>query len=289
MGFDALENSRFLGRPVRLFRFELQGLVWRFAQSDRDVVAGGVNWTAAQISRDDIRQTSERAKDQLKIRFAYLRDPGAPLAALPPTQALGDLWHPYIPSSAVRVQCLVTHIGDTDPPVLEWSGEVRQPRFTDVELELTCVPGNSRGEARNQGVKFQRSCSKTVYSTGVRGCNLNPAAFTIAAVLTGASGLTLTAAEFATAPHSLLQGWLSWTRPNGIVERRTIVHHSGDQVRLLYGGQGLASGLAVTVLPNCPGTFAACAARRADPELHYSGAIYEPIENPHEGGSMSWG
>ena len=289
MAFDVLENSRFLGRPVRLFRFELQGLVWRFAQSDRDVVAGGVTWTAAQIERDEIKQTMEKAKDQLKIRMGYLRDPNAPMGTLPVTQPLGDLWHPYIPSSAVRVMCLATHIGDTDPPVLEWSGEVRQPKFTDVDLELTCVPGNARSEARNQGMKFQRSCSKTVYSTGVRGCNLDPASFTIAAVLTGVSGLTLSAAAFGTAPHSLLQGWLSWTRSNGIVERRTIIQHSGNDVRLLYGGEGLATGLAVTVLPNCPGTWAACEARRADPELHFGGAIYEPIENPHEGGSMSWG
>ena len=287
--FDLLEKSRFGGRPVRLFRFQRQNAIWWFAQADREVDAGSATWHAAQIERDEIRQTSERAKDKIKIRMAYLRDPNANPVDIPATQSLGDLWHPYIPSDPVSVMCFSHHYGDTDPPVLEWSGEVRQPRFTDVELELTCVPGNSRGEARNQGMKFQRSCSKTVYSTGVRGCNLNPAAFTIAAVLTGASGLTLTAAEFATAPHSLLQGWLSWTRPNGIVERRTIIQHSGNQVRLLYGGQGLANGLAVTVLPSCPGTFAACAARRADPELHYGGAIYEPIENPHEGGSMSWG
>lgn len=279
--------SRFGGKGVRLFRFQLQNMVWMFAQADRVVTTPGAVWQPGGIERDEIKQNNERAQDKLKIRMDYLRDSAAPVGLLPATQGLGDVWHPYVPSSAVRVSCYTLDAAG----VLnhDWSGEVRQPKFTDVELELTCVPGNSRGEARNQGMKFQRSCSKTVYSTGVRGCNLNPAAFTIAAVLTGASGLTLTAAEFATAPHSLLQGWLSWTRPNGIVERRTIIQHSGNQVRLLYGGQGLANGLAVTVLPNCPGTFAACAARRADPELHYGGAIYEPIENPHEGGSMSWG
>jgi len=279
--------SRFGGKGVRLFRFQLQNMVWLLAQADRVVTTGDSVWMPAGIERDEIKQNNERAQDKLKIRMDYLRDSSAPVGMLPATQGLGDVWHPYVPSSTVRVSCYTLDAAG----VLnhDWSGEVRQPKFTDLELELTCVPGNSRGEARNQGMKFQRSCSKTVYSTGVRGCNLNPAAFTIAAVLTGASGLTLTAAEFATAPHSLLQGWLSWTRPNGIVERRTIIQHSGNQVRLLYGGQGLANGLAVTVLPNCPGTFAACAARRADPELHYSGAIYEPIENPHEGGSMSWG
>lgn len=289
MAFDVLENSRFLGRPVRLYRFDLQGVTWRFAQSDRDVEAGGVTWLAAQIDRDEIRQTIEKAKDQIKIRIGYLRNPSAPIGTRPPTQALGDLWHPYIPSSTVRVLCLTTHVGDTDPPVLEWSGEVRQPRFTDVELELTCVPGNARSAGRNQGMKFQRACSKTVYSTGIRGCNLDPDDFGTDAVLSAVSGLTLTADAFASAPHSLVQGWLSWERANGVIERRTIVAHAGSTVTLLFGGVELASGLAVSVLPNCPGNWAACSARRADPEMHYGGAIFEPIENPYDGGSMSWG
>jgi len=289
MAFDALENSRFLGRPVRLYRFDLQGVTWRFAQSDRDVEAGGVTWLAAQIDRDEIRQTIEKAKDQIKIRIGYLRNPSAPIGTRPATQSLGDLWHPYIPSSAVRVMCLAYHVGDTDPPVLEWSGEVRQPRFTDVELELTCVPGNSRADARNQGLKFQRACSKTVYSTGARGCNLNPVPLTIDAVLSAVSGLALTSAAFASAPHSLQQGWLYWTRPNGIVERRTIISHVGDTVHVLYGGRDLTVGMEVSVLPNCPGTWAACAARRSNPEIHYGGAIYEPIESPYDGASMSWG
>ena len=278
---------RFGNSETRLFRFQLQGIVWMFAQADRVVTTPGAVWQPAQIERDEIRQNSERAQDKLKIRLAYLRDAGAPVALQPATQGLGDVWHPYVPSSPVRVSCYTLDAAG----VLnhDWSGEVRQPKFTDVELELTCVPGNARSEARNQGMKFQRACPKTVYSTGVRGCNLSPDDFRIDAVLTDADGLVLTADEFASAPHTLLQGWLSWTRSNGVVERRTIVEHSGGQVRLLYGGQGLAAGLAVSVLPNCQGTFAACAARRADPTLHYGGAIYEPIDNPHEGGSMSWG
>lgn len=279
--------SRFGNREVRLFRFELGGLIWLFAQADRNVMAGSSYWIGAGIERDEIKQNSERAQDKLKIRMDYLRDPNAPVALLRPTQVLGDVWHPYVPSATVRVSCFtLTTAGEL---LHDWSGEVRQPKFTDTELELTCVPGNARAEARNQGLKFQRSCTKTPYSTGIRGCNLNPDDFRIDAVLSGASGLTLTAAAFADAPLSLLQGWLTWTRSNGIVERRTIVEHSGSSVRLLYGGAELASGLAVSVLPNCPGTFAACAARREDPELHYGGAIYEPVENPYEGGSMSWG
>jgi hypothetical protein len=278
---------RFSNSETRLYRFDLQGITWRFAQADRDVPHAGNTWLAAQIERDNIRQNSEQAQDKIKIRMAYLRDPAAPAGARPATQSLGDIWHPFIPSSSVRVTCYTLAADGT--LTFDWSGEVRQPRFTDIELELTCVPGDVRGEAHNQGMKFQRACSKTVYSTGERGCNLPPAPLRIDTTLSAVAGLTVTSAAFTAAPHSLQQGWLYWTRANGVVERRTVIKHAGDTLTLLYGGHDLASGLAVSVLPNCQGTWAACASRRADPEMHYGGAIYEPVENPYDGASMSWG
>lgn len=281
--------SRFNDKRIPLFRFQIQDEIFRFAQADRVVTAGGFDWLPAPIERDSIRRNNERAQQNLKIRMAYLRDPNAPIDDLPATQDLGDLWHPYIPSSPVQVMCLSHQHGSLDAPTYDWSGFVAQPRFNDVELELTCVPSNFRAEARNQGAKFQRACFKVVYSTGLRGCNLDPVPFTLPATLTGVTGLTLTSPAFATAPLSLLQGWFYWTRSNGRKERRTIIYHVGDTIRLLYGGHELANGLEATVQPNCEGNWDACAARRDDPELHYGGAIYEPIKNPMQGVSMSWG
>lgn len=294
MTFDTLERARFGGRPVRLFRFQIQGAVWWFAQATSDVTTlGGIVWTAAQIDRDPVRQTSERAKDSLKIRMPYLRDPNAPLIDLPATQAIGDLWHPYIPSSRVQVMCFSHHHGSADAPVLDWSGEVAQPEYTDVQLELTCTPGIAITEAKNQGPLWQRACWKVTYSVGLRGCNLDPADFLIPATLDTVTGLTLTAAAFATAPFSLMQGQLQWTRTliahNGsidIIESRTIISHAGATVQIAYGGLELAPALEVNGLPDCPRTWAACVERNNT--INFGGAIYKPVENP-EGQSMSWG
>lgn len=284
--FETFELSRFLGRPVRLFVFSRQGLVWRYCSAPQDLTIGSVTYLAAQIDRSEIRQTVERAKDKVKITFAYLRDPNA--ATYPATQALGDNWHPYTPSDTMRVTCLSTHIGDTDPPIVEWMGIVSQPEFTDVELTLTCEPGTAIAMALQQGPKWQRGCWKTVYSTGPRGCGLALDAFEVSGVLTAAVGLTLTAAEFAAAPLSLAGGWVEWTRTDGLVERRSIMSHSGTSIGLLYGAADLAAGLSVVARPACEQTWAACSARFPDPENHYGGAIYKPIKNPGDA-SMSWG
>ncbi len=284
--FDTFELSRFQGRPVRLFRFERQGLVWRYCTAQQDLTIGGVTYLAAQIDRSEIKQTIERAKDNIQITLAYLRDPHA--TNYPATQSLGDNWYPYTPSDSMRVICMATHIGDTDPPVVEWMGMVTQPAFTDVELTLTCEPGSAIASALQQGPKWQVGCWKTVYSTGPRGCGLDPAAFAVTATLTSVANLTLTAAAFGTAPLPLAGGWVEWTRVDGLVERRSILSHSGTGIGLLYGAADLASGLSVIARPACEQTWAACAARFPDPQNHYGGAIYKPIKNPN-GSSMSWG
>lgn len=287
--------SRFGGIVVRLYRFQLQGAIWRFAKADRDIVAGGVTYRAAHMDRDDIKQTNEPAKDKLKIRFAYLRDPDAPLDEIPSTQDFGDLWHPYIPSDAVQVACLDWMIGASTPPKQVWSGFVAQPSFTDAELELTCIPSIAIGESKNQGAKNQYACWKVPYSTGLSGCNLDPADFLVPGTITDIDGLTITVPEFASAPFDLLQGEFRWPRTitahNGdieIIERRTITKVDGADVTLLYGGLGLSNGLDVDGLPGCPGTWEACAARRPDPNNHYGGDPNKPRKNPYDGQSMSW-
>lgn len=288
--FDDFELSRFLGKPIRLFRFERQSLVWRFCTAASDQEIDGHTYLSAQIDRSEIKQTVERAKDKIQIKLAYLRDPNA--LEFPVTQAFGDNWHPYTPSDEVRVICMDTHIGNLDPPKVVWPGIVTQPEFTDTELTLTCEPGPATPRARNQGPKWQRGCWKTVYSTGPRGCLLDPAAFEVVATLTDGAGLIMTAVEFGTAPLTLAGGWVEWTRADGLVERRSIMSHSGTSIGVLYGASDIAPGLVVVARPHCEQTWAACETRfptpEDPPEHHYGGAIYKPVKNPG-GDSMSWG
>lgn len=174
--------DRFSSKPVHLFVFTRQHLVWRYCTADRDLVIGGLTYVAAQIERGEIKQTVERAKDKLSIKFAYLLDPAAP--EYPATQVLGDNWWPYIPTDTVNVVCLAYDAGTGAAPDIEWMGEVTQPKLSDAEMELVCEPNNGFARARNQGPKWQRGCWKTVYSTGPRGCNLVGTAREVVGVVT---------------------------------------------------------------------------------------------------------
>jgi hypothetical protein len=290
--FDALETSARGGRPVHLFIFTRQGVSWRYASGDRDVVLGtgtaARTYLAAPISRSEIKQTVEKAQDNITIAFPYVRDPNA--FQVPVTQPLGDNWHPFIPSDPITVTCMAYHANDTDgQAVVEWMGEVAQPRFTDGKMQLTCQPVGAADRSKRQGPKFGRACWKTTYSVGLRGCNLVPADFQIGGTLSAVDGLVLTASAFATSAFSLAGASLSWTRADGVIESRPVMSHTlgSSSVTLLYGGAELAPGLAITALPECPKNWQACADRNNTD--NYGGAIYKPVKNPYQGQSMTWG
>lgn len=287
MTFKAYETSARDGKPVHLFTFGRQAKVWRFCSGDRDLTLGGNTYTATGISRTSIKQSAESQQNTVTITLPFSLDPNA--ASLPNTQDFGGNWLPFVPSDPITVLCQATHLDDPDQEIdTEWMGYVQQPKFDDSTqtLALTCVMPGQIAKAMYQGAKWQVACWKTPYSTGNRGCNLVSAAFETAAALTGVAGLTVTAAEFGTVALNLAGGDLWWTRSDGIIERRTIIEHSGTNVVLLYGGADVAPALNVTVRPTCPGTWAACTARGNT--VNYGGAIYKPIQNPYDGQSMSW-
>lgn len=287
MSFDLINPSRFLGRPVQLFVVTRQGVVQRYANAASDLTVGGNAYIGGQIEHSEIKETAEKAKDKITVKLAYLRNPAA--LEFPATQPLGDWFHPYPPGDPVTVTCLLWHYGDADPPVVEWTGRVTQPDFTDTELTLTCEPTSGLAGARGQGPRWQRACWKVPYSTGIRGCGMDPEDFKVTGPLTYASAATLKAALFATSPFNLAGGWISWTNPaTGLVERRPIASHAGDTLTVNYGGAGLAVGVEATALPTCPRSWQGCSERFPDPENHYGGALHKPVQNP-EGESMSWG
>lgn len=288
--FDTFELSARSGQPRQLFIFTRQAKAWRFGSGARDVTIGASTYLAAPISRSEIKLTAETPQDQITITLPCTRDPNA--SELPVTQDFCNNFFPYVPQDRISVLCMDYHANDPDlQAVIRWQGRVAQPKYNDktATLELTCRRNGSSDKNRRRGPKWQKTCWKTVYSTGDRGCLLDPAAFEIAATATAINGLVVSAAEFADSAFSLAGGTFSWTRSDGIVEERPIMAHAlgSTDITLLYGGQDLAIGVAVTGLPNCPGTWAACTA--FSNTINYGGSVYEPVQSPYDGESMSWG
>ena len=284
MAFDTHELSRFLGRPVELYVFTRQSKVWRFTSAARDVVVGGETYLAAPgFERSAIRESNERAKNNVTIKFAFLSDPAA--VEYPPTQALGLNWHPYPPSDTIYVDCMTYHADDPDAQVvIDWTGKVLQPKFASkTMMELVCSPNRAAKGAWVGGARrVQRACDVPVYSQGLGMCNLDPDDWEVEATVSAVSGHTLSAPEFARADGiEWPGGFAQWTRADGIVETRTIRAAAGLSITLDYGATGLAGVTAVKAWPGCPHNWAGCTARgNAD---NYGGCMFMPTKSSFDG------
>lgn len=277
--FGINEISRFLGKPVHLIRFDIGPLSFAFTSSDTPDELEGLTYVPSGITRSAIAETSEVAKNRVKITIPIALDPSEPNP--PPTQEFASLWRPYPPAGIVRVTCIEKHRGDSDA-VVAWVGRVVQPEFTDTLLTLTCDNSRARNRAAGGGHRCQRACDLVLYRQGLGECNLDPDLYAIPSTLTAAAGLTVTADEFATSSLSLAGGLLKWTRADGLVEQRTIMRHpTPDTVVLDYGALDLAPGLEVIAWPGCEHTYDACDAR--DNTDNYGGWYYLPNKNPWNG------
>jgi hypothetical protein len=124
----------------------------------------------------------------------------------------------------MRVICLTTHLGDPDPPLVEWMGIVSQPEFSDVELTLTCEPGTAIAQALQQGPKWQRGCWKTVYSTGPRGCGLSDAPIPVNNVVESVSGNDVTVVGFGEATYPFVGNDVTWTTLEEVAGEGPVPH-----------------------------------------------------------------
>lgn len=270
MTSEARERSWSDGKPIHLFRFTRGNVSWYYTSADRDQEYLDETWTAAAIKRDtSIRQGSDSAQLSIKV-------------SMPSSLPVAANWRPYPASEAIVLTIFVRHAGETDA-MAEWVGRVVGPKFDGAKLTLTGEPSSTAN--RRQGNKrcWQRGCGHALYSQGVGLCNVSRATHALSAVLTVASGLTLTAAEFATLPSGRLAGgYIEWTRASdGLVEFRTIKSHAGGTVSLDYGALDLAVDLEVTAYPGCAHTWADCGYYSNQP--NYGGDLWMPVKGPYDG------
>ncbi len=289
MAFDARERSRWYAQPISLFRFVRADKVWRYCTSAKPVTIGegdaAETFLPAQIARGKIQDSVEQQKNNLTISFAYSLDPNE--ARPPATQALGDNWRPYPPGQRVFVTVMGYQAGDAEA-IVEWTGRVIDPKFTDTECELTCEPSNSPGKGGGTPLTWMRSCPLTLYSHGLGLCNADPELHAQVAELATVNGLIVTAAAFGTyAAGQLVGGYIEWERASdGLVETRTIMAHAGTGIQLQYGALDLAEDLQVKVRPGCSHDYETGCGYHAN-QVNYGGCRFKPVKNPFGGSRIA--
>ena len=184
----------------------------------------------------------------------------------------------------IGVQVITTHLGETDG-LLEWTGRVVNNNFDGGQLTLTCDPTSVGARVSGSIGCYQRGCWKTQYSQGYKLCGLDPEDFGADATLTAVAGLVLTATAFGTFGgdgEMLKGGWIQWTRGDGIVERRSINAHSGNDITIAWSAADIAVSLVVRAYPHCRQDAGLCDTYFSNYDNN-GGDVDMPVKDPYAG------
>lgn len=271
MTYDLNEKSAYGGRPVELYRFTKGTSIWRYTDSDLDVVYNLETYaTGWPFSRTEPELSREEKHAQLKISTAL----NHPIALMFADGA---------PSETIWVTVLRMHVGDTNSAVI-WQGKIRGVSWkaSKGEAVLDCDPVDTVLGKMGFRQTFGPQCNKKLYS--VR-CGANEAANTFDAVITGISGLVVTSNSFSSKPNQYYRLGELWIPT--LNERALIVDHVGNSCTLKRPIKGLIVGAAGRAAAGCDhcwkkadGAPGDCIARFNN-GINFGGWPFVPIKNPY--------
>lgn len=245
MTSESRDASVDAGQPLKLVVFTRASKTWRYTDADRVIFHDGNAYAPTPIKVSEITDGGEQNKVSIKL-------------TLPKTATVAANWRPYPPADPIGVTVMTQHYGETDF-LVDWIGRIIQPHFDDTLLTLTSEPSATMAKRGGGGRTWQRDCDLLLYSQGEGLCNVIKADHALPATLLTATGLTLTAAEFASLPDGRLAGgYVEWTREDGLIDRRSIDSHTGTAIGIEYGSPDLVTALAVTAYPGCNQSWDDC-------------------------------
>jgi hypothetical protein len=279
------EGLGFGGQPIELFEFIRnsggEDYFWRYNGSDRNVWHNSVEWKAVPIRHDAIRLSSEAQSTTLVITMPIEEEFCQQL------RYFGTL-----PSDTVWLRLRRAHVGDitdTDsmtPTVgdalITWIGTVNGILQVDeVEAKITCAMLAASFQRGGLRYGYQRNCPHVLYATNT--CKVVKEVFQIDSEVTAISGLTISGDNFALKPDGWFSGgFMEYRLPSGMLERRMIVSHAGDQITVIGVPAGLEVGDTISAFAGCDRIVDTCV-NKFNNLGNFGGFPHTPGRNPFDG------
>lgn len=264
MSWNDAEYSTADGIPVMLFTFSLDQKVWRYTSADDVITVMGKSWTPVAIKGGTLAQGTG---DHMEI-------------TLPMDNEVVLLFRGIPPSTPVKLMIYRLHMSDTQREFKTvWVGSISEIRREQPDRAKLISVGIA-GSLTRQGLRLTwgRSCPYSVYDSN---CRVPPGQF----ARNGLIIRSLTGAGIVVALTSVEDGWFSGGYieyiTDGILQRRGIRTHSGDELQLFGGSVGLSAGMAVTAYPGCDLTIETCEHKFSN-TLNYGGCPHMPGISPWE-------
>lgn len=279
MSFLKFELSRYLGKPVDLFRVQYgpnAADVYRYTDAERPITTGGETFEPHQISRDKI--TASGTLDKANVEVYTNR-----------SSPLFELFRAGVPNHVVTIEIYQGHVDDPERDFRRiWVGKmINFGLAKGGRVTFTCEPTGTLVRRNGLRRNWQIGCPHVLYRQGEGQCNANIVRATKTVTVESISGvrINLTAAipglTAANAVKFFSGGQAYWLDNRGAQDRRTIVAVSSDARAITVSGANLtlAPGRQISIVYGCPRSMDGCATIH-DNIVNYGGMPWIPTQNP---------
>ncbi len=269
MTFKALEIFK-KNRVIEFYEFRQGNTFWRYTSGDEPVTYLTNTYAPAIMKRSAIVNSGELAQSNVRINLPIGHDLVEALTGFP-TGAL------------TRMTIFAQHRGENDT-VQRFYGRFMNFRFRGAECELRF---ESMVTARKeQGLRRTASpaCPHTLYDTAKMSCGVVKATYKTTFFPALVSAATITGAPLAAHPDGYYDGGLcEYTRPDGLLEARSIDTHVGSSIVLRAPIPGLIAGFSIDVYPGCNHDLTTDCDVKFNNAVNHGGMPFVPQEDPYDG------
>lgn len=269
MTYKAIETSIDSGAPVELYEFILQPLSWKYTNYVEDIFHSAVNYVSANIKRSKISQSDEINRSEILITAPRDFEPANRFRVLPSSEPM-----------IVRIYS--KHHTDAER-ILIWQGRVMAASWSGPLVDITCEPVFS--SLRRPGFRryYTYICAHSLYGPK---CRVVSETYRVVGNVISKEGSQLevqVAAQKADGFYS--GGFIAYLTPEGLIEQRSIISHTGTSVVLSTDALDLVGGMAISLFPGCNHTIPTCGAKFKNTN-NYGGFPYIPTGSPFSGKTL---
>lgn len=266
MTYDSREESTYEGSPVELFLFDREGVqFWSYTSADSQQDFQGITYLPISIRRGNIEQSQDIRRNSLDVTMPITADFVQQYISSPPTDRVNLTMRRF-------------HFEDTEVISL-WIGRVINVEFEENNVVVRCEPIHTSIRRPTLRRLYQASCTHLLYGSE---CKVDRAAFRTVATLTAVSGLTLTSTGFGAQPDGYFTGGYVELLTAGVLNKRFILSHTGNDIQINLPLSGAAVGASVNAYPGCAHNVGICNSRFSN-ILNYGGQPFIPVKNPMGG------
>ncbi len=280
MTYEAFEESAEGSQPIEVYKFTLGAQVFKYTSAEDTITIGADIYAPIAISRSNLRQGPEERDSVLEIE-------------VPTDNAFAGLYLSIVPGD--RAKIVVQRVQRPDFPGPEvitiFTGFVQGVRFTNQGKTATiaALPTISVTSRPIPRFTYSSLCNHLLYDTGCKVDETDSAFLLDNALVTAASGNTITVAGVAAkgASDFFVSGFVA---ASGNSDFRLVIAQSGDVLTLLLPFPFAVVGTTVDVLAGCDHTIATCDSKFFTPEvvtsnvINFGGFAFIPTRNIFETG-----